>query len=186
MTIWRIDADWKYQSLAYREEDDARYILAYGRGDLSKWQPVYVDYNTDVYDDTDYQHEQVPSFPSLSGLIACDEEAKSVLDELIYGHAEFLPLRSNTINDKQYYILYPKTVLDCVDTERSQYHYPFWPSTEFRSIKTLEFQADCLGDTPIFILPRPASRRPFVNDRFKQLVEDNNLAGLEFKKVWED
>ena len=27
---------------------------------------------------------------------------------------------------------------------------------------------------------------PYVNDRFKQLVEDNNLTSLEFTKVWEE
>ena len=128
---------------------------------------------------------RVPNFPSISGHIACDEEAKLILDGLVKNHVEFLPLLSHTIKDKQYYILYPKTILDCLNTVRSEF--VRLQSGDIRGMRRYAFRPDSIGNTPIFRLPVAgiSSHRPYVNDRFKQLVEDNKLTGLEFKKVWE-
>ena len=51
-------------------------------------------------------------------------------------------------------------------------------------IKRHKFKPDCVGDVPIFKLPGNPGTRPYVNDKFKQLIEDYNLTGLEFRKVW--
>lgn len=185
MVIWRIKSCWEYMSLAYANGDDVRYVMKYERGELTKWHPVLVKYDTDVSDDTDERFERVSNFPSISGNITCDEEAKSILVDLVYDHAEFLPLLSATITDKQYYILYPKTTLDCLDKERTEYSYLSERKKHLRSIKSYAFHSNRIGDTPMFRLPRGAAFEPFVNDKFKQLIEDYNLTGLQFKKIWE-
>ena len=190
MTIWQVKTGWKYKSLGYDEEHYVKYIMAYRRGELSRWQPVYVGYSNEVYiSDMDEMYDRFPHFPGLSSDIACDEKAKSILDELIHGYVDFLPLASHTITDKQYCILYPKTLLDCLDNERTEFVRT--QSGFIFGVRRYVFKSDCIGDTPIFRLPLPTADNPspifcpYVNDEFKQLVEDNNLTGLEFEKVWE-
>ena len=91
----------------------------------------------------------------------------------------------DTIKDRQLYILYPKTILDCLDNDLSEF-------VRLRSgyiigIRKHVFEPTYIGETPIFRLPIAGSpsSRPYVNDEFKQLVETNELTGLEFRKVWE-
>ena len=113
------------------------------------------------------------------------EEIKSILGGLLHEHVDFLPLASHTIRDDQFYVLYPKTVLDCLDNDKSEF--VRLRSGYIRGVKRYEFRPDCIGTTPIFQLPVAGSPigRPYVNDAFKQLAEDNNLTGLRFSKVWE-
>ena len=77
VTIWRIKTSWEYEELGYDEEHYVRYIMAYRRGELSRWRPVYVGCSE--------RHDCIPNFPGLSSDITCDEKAKSILDELIHG-----------------------------------------------------------------------------------------------------
>lgn len=183
MVIWQTEASIEYLRLANAVERDVRQTLDYTRGKLSKWQPLYVNYDTDVYDDTDERHERISDFATLSGRIICDEVARSMLDELVKDHIDFLPLLSDTITDRRLYILHPITELDCLDSERSEFSR--LSSGYIMGIKRHKFKPDCVGDVPIFKLPGNPGTRPYVNDKFKQLIEDYNLTGLEFRKVWE-
>ncbi len=185
MVIWRTQTRTDYLDLAYVDEDDVRYTMAYRLGKLLIWHPIYIEYNTSVDDTFDERHERVPNFPSLSTLIACDEKAKLILQELVQDHADFLPLLSDKIKGKRYYVLFPKTELDCLDEERTEYVHQS-PGRKSARVRNYAFKSDCIGDTPIFILPRGTRFDPFVSDRFKQLIENNNLTGLHFKKIWEE
>lgn len=190
MAIWRIKPGLEYRSLGYDDEYDAEFIRLYRRGELRMWPLVYVGYGTDVYPDFDPKHASVPSFPALSSSIACGKTVRTILAELVYGHVDFLPLASHTITDEQYYILYPKTVLGCLDIEEPEFSR--LQLGRFEGIRRHDFKphcSDCIGNIPIFKLPTSAfgspAGRPYVNDTFKQLVEENNLTGLRFSKVWE-
>lgn len=185
MVIWQTKASRTYQALDYVNEYDVRSTMAYERGELSTWIPFYVKYATDVYDDMDDRDVRVPNFPRISGNITCDEEAKLILENLVHDHVEFLPLLSHTIKDKQYYILYPKTILNCLDNEQSEF--ARLKGKYILGIRKHVFRPRCVGDTPVFRLPVAGSPsgEPYVNDKFKQMVEDNALTGLEFRKVWD-
>ena len=65
MVIWQTEASIEYLRLANAVERDVRQTLDYTRGKLSKWQPLYVNYDTDVYDDTDERHERISDFATL-------------------------------------------------------------------------------------------------------------------------
>lgn len=181
MKIWRIEVDSDYKSLGYDNERHVRQIMSYERGEMPEWRPVYVQ----VVDEWGSKHEHMPSFPGLSMDITCGEESKSILEGLLHGHVDFLPLASHTIRDDQYYIVYPRTILDCLDNELSEFRR--MSSGYIVGVAKYAFKPDCIRATPIFRLPIAGSPigRPYVNDTFKQLVEDNNLTGLEFRKVWE-
>jgi len=185
MVIWQTQTSHLFQALDYVNEYDVRVTLDYVRGRTSLWQPFYVVYATDVYDDMDESLVHVPNFPSLSGHITCDGKAKQLIVGLVRDHVQFLPLLSSTMRDRRYNLLFPKTVLDCLDTEQSE----FGPSRRgnIRGIRKYAFRREAIGNTPIFRLPARGitSHQPYVNDRFKQLVEANNLTGLKFKRVWQ-
>ena len=180
--IWKLNTDSEYLSLGLVDEFDARVMLDYSRGKVPRWAPVRVTYSTDVYDDTDKRHERVPNFPSLSTRITCDDEAKSTVEDMLKGYAEFLPLVSDEKVEKQYYILHPTRVIDCEDRDRSDWEDFIKGRPDIgRSVHRFAFKRRLIGDAPMFILPGSAGRSPFVTDRFKQLIEDNNLTGLTFK-----
>ena len=181
MTIWRTEVDSDYKSLGYDNERHVRQIMSYERGELSEWSPVYVQ----VVDEWGSKHERMPGFPGLSMDITCNEETKSILDELLHDYVDFLPLASHTIRDDQYYILYPNAVLDCLDYDESEL--VRLRSGYIRGVRRYVFKPACIGTTPIFRLPIAGSPigRPYVNDRFKQLVAVNSLTGLKFSKVWD-
>ena len=183
MAIWKILADSEYLGLNFADERDIRLTWAYEDGELQEWQPFYVNYITFVTDDTDERYERISNFPRISGFITCDETAKSIIEQSLYSHVDFLPLLSETIKDRRLYVFYATTVLDCLDEEQSE-------NTRLKSgyvvgIQRHVFKSDCIGDVPIFKLPGDPAHAPYVNDRFKQLIEDNNLTGLKFRKVTE-
>ena len=43
----------------------------------------------------------------------------------------------------------------------------------------------CIDQTPIFRLPGVSEIDVFATDKLKRLVEDNELTGLVFEKLWE-
>lgn len=185
MAIWQAETDSSYKSLAYDNERHARFLRLYERGELPSWSPVYVGYGTDVYPDFDPDQASVPSFPALSSSIACGRKVSTILAELVHGHVDFLPLASHAIKHEQYYILYTKTILHCLDNDETEF--ARMKSGYIKGVRRYVFKPDCIGATPIFRLPVAGSPigEPYVNDAFKQLVEDNNLTGLKFRKVWE-
>ena len=183
MEIWQTEASIEYLNLAYDEERDVRQTLDYARGKLSKWKPVNVSYASDVSQDTDERHERISDFTNLSGRIICDQVSRSIIYELVKDHVDFLPLRSNTITNRRFYMLHPSTELDCLDNEKSEF--VRLSSGYIMRIKRHIFRPDCVGDVPIFRLPGDPGISPYVNETLKQLIEDNNLTGLEFRKVWE-
>ena len=185
MVIWQIKASSDYLSLIDASTADLRHRGAFRSGKLSRWYPTSVDYMIWVSDDTDERHERVPNFPKLSAEIACDAKARSILKGLVYRHVEFLPLRSETIIDKQYYLLWTTTILGrqvCEDTEivRTRDEVMF----TFRK-HSFVLNQSWIDVVPIFRLPGVSVIDVFVTDRFKQLVEDNELTGLVFEKLWE-
>ena len=147
-----------------------------GTPELATWEPRHVWYHPLNFS----KDKGAANFPSWSGTTVCDAEAKQVIHDLIDDYVEFLPLLSPTIPDTEYHVINILTTLDCLDSEKTEFGY-------FGSFKTIEkyvFKSHCIGETPIFKLP--ISRvKLFVTDAFKQLVEDNNLTGLKFRKVWE-
>ena len=180
MIIWELGTSLNYLAFMHVDERGVRVWLDYIDGKLARWKPVRISYSTDVFDDTDERHERVPDFPSLGSLITCDDKAKSVLEGMLEGYAEFLPLISDEKVGKPYYILHPTRELNCEDWARSDWERAFRGST-IRSVRRFAFIQNRIGDAPMFILPGSTPFKPFVTDRFKQLVEDKNLTGLEFR-----
>lgn len=159
---------------------------AVGTRQLETWEPLRV-----WYDPTEFEEGLgMANFPSWSAAtVVCDVKAKEIVRELIEDHVELLPLAYYPSFEEKaihsnYYAINVLQILDCLDFERSEFT-RFKSTGGIRSIVKYEFRANCIGGIPIFKLPILNSIRTFVTDEFKQLVEDNNLTGLKFRKVWE-
>ena len=159
--------------------------------ELESWEPQQVWYHP-----LDFREDKaVANFPSWSATNpVCDAETRKIISGLIGDHVEFLPLifhkgahpKSFTTAalDDEYYAINVLTTLDCLDYDRSEFIY-FKSTGGIRSVRNRVFKPDCIGDAPIFKLPILNRVTTYVTDSFKQLVDANNLTGLEFRKVWE-
>ncbi|MCY4073054.1 MAG: hypothetical protein OXG60_17305 [Chloroflexi bacterium] len=195
-TVWILSnntAD--FNTLSVRDERYGTFPRLDGAPELSTWVPQQVWYDPLVF----RQGRALANLPAWSVHTVGDTLAKAVIQELIGDHVEFLPLdfqapvgdgslyspeALRSLSEKQYYVINVLTTLDCLDFDQSEFTY-FESTGGIRSIRKRVFKPDCIGDTPIFKLPILNRVTTYVTDSFKQLVEDNNLTGLEFRKVWE-
>ena len=181
--IWELRTSREYLSPMHVDEAEASIWLDYMRGRLPHWIPERVTWSIEVYDETDERYERVPHFPSISSCITCDDEAKSIVENMLQGYAEFLPLDGDEKVEKQYYILHPTRVIDCEDRDRSDWEDFIKGKPHIgRSVHRFAFKQHLVGDAPMFILPGNVPITPFVTARFKRLIEDNNLTGLTFRE----
>ncbi|MCY4021360.1 MAG: hypothetical protein OXG39_18275 [Chloroflexi bacterium] len=179
--VWRLRSnvtDFNY--LAPRPASIGTVPRRDGTSLIATWEPKEVWYHP-----LDFKKNKgIANFPMWSSVIVCDAAAKDIIYELTKDCVEFLPLSSPTIPETEYFALNCVKVLDCLDMERSEFT-RFEKTGGIRSIRRYEFKANCIDGIPVFKLPILNSARTFVTNEFKQLVEDNNLTGLEFQKVWE-
>lgn len=181
-TVWILDdnvTDFNY--LVSRDQTSPPPRLGEGRSQLETWEQPEVWYHP-----LDFRKDLgMANFPSWSAVtVVCDLEAKQIISDLLENHVEFLPLASPTVTNTEYFAINVLQILDCLDYEGCEFT-RFKSTGGIRSVRKFEFKRDRIGGIPIFKLPILRSISTYVNDEFKQLVEDNNLTGLEFRKVWE-
>ena len=182
-TVWSVRANvTDFNHLASRYETDPTPPLNLGASQLGAWEPRQVWYHPAEF----RSNKGIANFPGWSSGIVCDAEAITILKKLISEHAEFLPLAftSSTIIDTTYSAINVLRILDCLDYKRSEFTY-FKNTGNIRKVRKFEFKPNSIGGVSIFKLPILRSIRTYVTDEFKELVEDNNLTGLRFGKVWE-
>ena len=159
--------------------------LGEGTSQLETWEPRQVWYHP-----LDFEKDLgMANFPRWSAVsIVCDAVAKEIIHKLLADHVEFLPLAyygtkflDGKVSDSKYSAINVLKILDCLDHKRIEFSY--YGSLKY--ISQLAFKPNCIGGTPIFKLPIQNSISTYVTNEFKQLVEDNNLTGLKFRKVWE-
>ena len=182
MTIWLLNhnlTDFNYLSL--HDQRSGTYPRHDGAPELETWNPQEVWYHP-----ADFKREKgIPNFPSWSSSTPVwDAKSQHLMRNLIDESVEFLPLVSPSITDTAYEVINPLRILDCLDYEQSEFAHYEW-NKKISDIIKYEFHPRRIGETPIFILPKFKRTKRFVTGEFKQLVEDNNLTGLGFKKVWE-
>ena len=186
--VWLLRKDYNhFNSLSLKLGTKGVFPRADGTAELGTWKPQEV-----WYDPLKFQEEKgIANFPSWGSITVCDVKAKESISELVDDHVEFLPLvfhkvvhptsYTTTASYGEFYAVNPLKILDCLDHQRSKFSF-FGP---LKKIDKYVFKPDCIGGVPTFILPISKRTKLFVTDAFKQLVEDNNLTGLEFRKVWE-
>ena len=180
-TVWRLRRNvTDFNFLVSRPESIGTLPRRDGTSLIATWKPMEVWYHPLYFK----KSKGIANFPTWSADTVCDAAAKDIIYELVKDCVEFLALSSPRIPETEYFALNCVKVLDCLDMERSEFT-RFEKTGGIRGIRKYEFKANCVDGVPVFKLPIRNRVRTFVTNEFKQLVEDNNLTGLEFQKVWE-
>ena len=109
------------------------------------------------------------------------DRVKDVIEEMIGNSVEFLP----TITDEGVFWLVNITnVVNCIDYEKSQFR-SFSSSGRIMVFEKYSFVEEKVRNEDIFRIVDMPYYRPFVSDRFKEVIEANDFKGFIFKLVWD-
>lgn len=174
MKIWHISADVNnYNNIVTTNKNDSDKLEFNGGHLLDRWQTMKVK-EIRTKKEGDYP-SLLPNIPVLS------EKALNVLQELIEPSVEVLPL---SCGRKTYNAINVVDVIDCINYKKSEYR-TFASSGRIMLFTKYSFIPDLIREKHIFKIIDEPGRRPFVSDKFKQLVEENGLLGFEFDLVWD-
>jgi hypothetical protein len=175
-SIWQVSSSWAYDRIELIYEKDAKVFSGFeGNAFGNKWHPVRVRIVRE-------QDTVSGDFPYWSaGILVCVEKALEVIRSLIAESVEFLPLECS---EGHFYALNVIEVVDCLDRSNSEFTY--FKSGSIKRILRWVFKTNCINDRHIFKIPERRGGMIFVSNVFKRVIQENNLKGLEFSKVWED
>jgi hypothetical protein len=147
----------------------------------SEWRPVeMVLFEGEEGEVRKERKKPIPDFTGGYVADACSERARKIIEALVNGQVEFLPLITPV---GPYYEMNIQR-LSCLDVEHSiiDYLYPEEKRKIFKVIK-YAFHWERLEGQHIFWIREVGTTPTFVSDEFKRLVEENNLTGLLFYPV---
>jgi hypothetical protein len=182
-----IVSDWKVCDVLKKEHDgwfDDRQPIR------DSWFPIKVV-------ESKNSHSHIPGdYPHLHGFSGFlltpvfSQKASEVLDDLLEGNGELLPLFCDFA---QYYAFNVTREVEALDEERSEFKLyselygglPPDESDDFLLVTQFMFHPERVDDLSIFHLPRRNRKNiPLVTDRFVQRVQEANLKGFAFKLLW--
>lgn len=175
MKIWILDCDVdNYENLTWKDKIDIDYIQSFdGAAKKENWNPVKVKR---MYD------REFSNTPGLSPHIPVfDEKAISVLGDLIIGNAEILPI---DCENGKFYAINVTNVIDCIDYEKSQFR-TFRDGKRIMKFEKYVFIKEKIEGMNLFKIKDEPLKRPFVSEKFREKVIDNNLIGFKFELAWD-
>lgn len=116
MKIWDLDVKVdEYKNLAFVDKTQIKILLNQfdGRNMVDNWTPLEVNFIED-----DRGLKTVDTACLFIGAPVINSKSLNVLNDLLIGTVEVLPLRHKTID---YYILNVMNVIDCLDLEKSEF-----------------------------------------------------------------
>lgn len=102
--------------------------------------------------------------------------AVDALTQVLLQYGQLLPMQGEEV-----WLFNATTVIDALDTERSQIAY--FDDGSILAIERHAFKTDVIGEAEIFKLPMRASP-VYVTDVFVDRVRKANLRGVTFIEVW--
>ncbi|MDX2271892.1 MAG: hypothetical protein NW237_08065 [Cyanobacteriota bacterium] len=179
MSIYHLvpDAN-RYQSLVVGSGKRLNEVskFTFGNPVLETWKPVQVRLATDL----DKPPLPVSDFPGLSGMPAFTEKAVNALGEILRINGELLPLESD---DGIFYLYNTTTIIDALDEGKSDLSRN--QNGLVRFIKKHHFVPQKISQLTIFRpIQLPDYSYPCVTDRFVEVVEQAQLTGFLFRKLW--
>ena len=176
MKIWILDSDVdKYENLMLKNEFDMDLLRQLNGDSKSKvWIPLEVKkmYGDRIFSNT-------PGFSPHLPVI--DSKSTEILSDLIKKDSELLPL---VCKDAQFNIINVTKVIDCINYEQAEYK-TFRDGKRIMRFTKYAFHQELLEGDNIFRIPELPFSRPFVSDKFKNVVEENGLEGFLFELAWD-
>ncbi len=174
MKIWILDCDVDhYENLFWKKDVD--YIQSFdGTEKMNDWKPVRVQRM--------YRNRKFSNTPGLSPhLPVFDKNAVSILDDLLKGNAEILPLECK---DGDFYLINVTNVIDCINYEKSEYK-TFNDGIRIMRFIKYVFNEGNINGVDLFKIKDEPLKRPFVSDEFRKRVVEKELQGFIFELAWD-
>ena len=144
----------------------------------AEWKPIEkILFAGEPGEEEKESRKPIPDFTGGYVVDACSERARLVIEPLVYGQVEFLPLITPL---GPYYEMNIQRI-ECLDLEGSTIKY-FKEGGILRVVKYSLFWERLKGQH-IFWIRELGTTPTFVSDEFKRVVEKNGLTGLEFYPV---
>lgn len=177
MKIWQLNFEVdKFDNLIPIKKFTADEIQSFdGRKHLDNWEPIRVERMAPEkgLDLSDAPGFTIPVF---------GENALAMLYPIIKNSIEPLEL---LFEDKKYYGINVVSVLDVIDYSKSKYRM-YSDGNRIMAFQKYVFKQTLdIKTYNIFKIIDEPTRRAFVTDKFKMLVEENKLTGFIFKLVWD-
>jgi len=135
---------------------------------IMDWQAITV---------TQKENTTLSDVMGLHGIMVWSEAVCDALHPVVSDTIQLLPVH---LNDETYHAVHITHVLDCLDKEQSQFR-------RFKNrnigVERYVLRADCVADTPLFVLPDDGYSAVFVSDIVKAVIDDNHFTGLTFEAV---
>lgn len=141
-----------------------------------KWTPVVLH----GFDDNPEVEGDFPSLSSYRKVPIFSRHALDVLFPLISDSIEVLPVVHPS--GDEFFIINVLELLDCLDEEKSEVRRSQIDGRISR-VFSYCFHPALIEGKHIFKTPLESGAGLFVDEEFKQLVEENNLKGLEFNEL---
>ena len=142
-------------------------LVGHGRKLSKTWSPPSVYVKDEKLRESDFMHFGPPP------MIISEKAHKALKNHLRY--TELLPL---SYGNARYHVVNVLHVVDCLDDVRTG-----WEAEEIEFANPV-FDANRFDDADIFKIPQHPSL-VFVTESFRDAVEGNGLAGLDFECVWQ-
>lgn len=175
MKIWILDCDVdNYENLEWEGKLDLGLVQSFnGSQKVKDWKPINVKR---MYD------REFSNTPGLASHIpVLDDKAIAILQDLLKGNAEILPLNCK---EGDFFAINVTNILDCVDYKKSEYKTFRDGKRIMRFIKYV-FKPQELISQHLFKIPDEVLKRPFVSDEFRNRVLESGLSGFVFELAWD-
>jgi hypothetical protein len=148
-----------------------------GKSAANRWIPPHVR----LLHEDEGQHLRPADMPWCnSSVIAVTERARPVLEELLAGDAEFLPL---DCDEEQLWLVHPWRIVDALDEERSELE-RFTSSDRVMTVTRYVFREAALGGVACFKVPQMIAPM-FVTEGVVAAIRGNGLTGVRFQRLWQ-
>lgn len=155
---------------------------------VNNWTPPSIEWFNDDGRNLDKYKDPDISYISLPSSLIVSPHTQELIAPAVNDVAELLPI---PFNDETWYLLNVFNQVKALDKESSRYK--IYRSGRTGWLIKAAFLADKLPHGKLFMIPENPTRIYFAEhhlddseDNFKNIVERNNLFGIEFIKVWEN
>lgn len=108
-----------------------------------------------------------------------NEKAYKILFPYLSNHCQIFEL----MNENQlFYVVNVTDLIDCLDYDKSELLY-FSSSNRVMEVEKYVFKTEKLKNATIFKLPEFPKSISYVTEKFKKVIEDNNITGFKFKEL---
>lgn len=177
MNIWRVENDYdNFKEIGFVEESDWEYFNQYeydGHSLKSEWRLMEVE--------IEKSKKELGDIPGLGAdyIVVNDKALKAIVD-VAKNFIEILPLKCK---EETYNLINILRVVDCLDLEKTKYKL-FKACDEIQSIQKYSLKKEMVENEVIFKMDKYITGYIFVTDIFKKTIEENNISGLKFTKIW--